>query len=60
MEENIQKEKIEKHKQAWNKFQDKMTLLRKRQSEILENISKKLDRHHIELIREKLKAHENK
>lgn len=60
MEENIQKAKIEKYKQAWKKFQDKMTLLQKRQSEILENISHKIDQQHIEKIREKLKSHENK
>jgi hypothetical protein len=49
---------IEKYKQAWKKFQNKMALLRKKQSEILENISKKLDQQHIEKLRNKLKNHE--
>jgi|GEM_PF-1871247 len=57
MEKNIQKDKIEKHKQAWKKFQDKMTLLRKRQSDILENISHKIDQQHIEKLRNKLQKH---
>lgn len=58
MEENIQKDKIDKYKQAWKKFQDRMALLRKRQSEILENISHKIDQQHIEKLRNKLQKHE--
>jgi len=50
---------VEKYKQAWKKFQDKMNLLKKRQAEILKNISKKFDEQRIEKIREKLKSHEN-
>jgi len=49
---------IEKYKQAWKKFQDKMNLLRRKQAEILSNISNKLDEQHIEKIRHKLKSHE--
>ncbi len=48
---------IEKYKEVWIKFQNKMALLQKRQSEILENISKKLDQQHIEKLRNKLKNH---
>lgn len=48
----------EEYKQAWKKFQDKMNLLRKKQTEILANISRKLDEQHIEKIRNKLKNHE--
>lgn len=49
---------IEKYKEAWIRFQNKMVLLRKRQSEILENISKKLDQQQIEKVRNKLKNHD--
>jgi len=50
----------EKQKQAWKKFQNKISLIRKKQTDILANISKKLDEQHIEKIRGKLKIHENK
>jgi hypothetical protein len=43
------------YKQAWEEFKEKMAELRKRQLEILANISKKLDQQSLEKIREKLK-----
>jgi hypothetical protein len=48
----------EKYKEAWKKFQDKMTFLKKRRSEILKRISEKLDKQHAEALRKKLKDHE--
>ncbi len=47
-------EETEKYKQAWKKFQDKMASLRKRRSEVLENISKKFDQQQIDKIRKKI------
>jgi hypothetical protein len=44
----------EKYNQAWKKFQDKMDSLKKRRSEILVNISAKLDKQKIEAIMKKL------
>lgn len=51
-------ERIEKYKSAWEKFQDKMTSLRKRRHEILMRISEKLDRQHMEKLRKKLNGDE--
>jgi len=51
-------EKIEKYKTAWEKFQGKMTELRKRRHEILARISEKLDAQHMEKLRNKLQNHE--
>lgn len=48
----------EKYKQAWKKFQDKMQSLRKRKSEILSSISKKLDQQKIESLMREIKGHE--
>lgn len=45
----------EKHKQAWKKFQNKMVSLKKRQLDVLANISKKLDQQKIDSIMKKLK-----
>lgn len=45
-----------KYKKAWEKFQNKMAVLRKRQAEILAGIYEKLDRQKMEKIREKLKS----
>lgn len=50
-------EETEKYKQAWKKFQDKMSSLKKRRLEILKNISKKFDQQKIESIRKKLQDH---
>ena len=47
-------EKTEKYKQAWKKFQDKMSSLKKRKFEILVNISKKFDQQKIEKIRKNI------
>jgi hypothetical protein len=49
---------IEKYKQAWKKFQDKMASLAKRKSAILTNISKKFDQQQLESLRKKMKEHE--
>jgi predicted ATP-binding protein involved in virulence len=49
-------EETEKYKQAWKKFQDKLLSLRKRKSEILENISNKSDQQKIESLRKKIKG----
>lgn len=51
-------DQIEKYKQAWKKFQEKMASLRKRRTEILENISKKLDQQKIESLMKKIKGDE--
>jgi predicted ATP-binding protein involved in virulence len=47
-------EETEKYKQAWKKFQDKMTSLRKRRLGVLENISKKFDQQQIAKIKKKI------
>lgn len=49
---------VEKYKQAWEKFQNKMASLKKRRYEILKTISEKLDKQHIEAIRKKMENHE--
>jgi len=49
-------EETEKYKKEWKKFRDKMASLRKRRSEILENILKKFDQQKIESLRKKLKG----
>jgi GH15 family glucan-1,4-alpha-glucosidase len=46
--------KIEKYKNAWEKFQNKMTELRMRRHEILMRVSEKLDNQHMEKLRKKL------
>jgi hypothetical protein len=46
---------IEKYKKAWKEFCEKMAVLRKKQSEILARINRKLDEQKIEIIRKKLK-----
>ncbi|MDO8240751.1 MAG: hypothetical protein Q7T51_02130 [Candidatus Moranbacteria bacterium] len=51
-------EKTEKYKQAWKIFQDKMTSLKKRRSDILARISGKLDEQHMEALRKKINEHE--
>jgi len=43
-----------RYKQAWERFQDKMSSLKKRRSEILANISAKFDQQKIEKIMKKL------
>ncbi|MFA5994397.1 MAG: hypothetical protein WC823_05560 [Parcubacteria group bacterium] len=47
-------EEIEKYKQAWEKFQAKMTSLKKRRNAIMENISAKFDQQQIAAIMKKL------
>jgi predicted ATP-binding protein involved in virulence len=49
---------IEKYKQAWEKFQNKMVSLKKRKHEILKTISEKLDKQHIEVLRKKIENNE--
>lgn len=49
---------VEKYKQAWEKFQDKMATLKKRRHEILTRIFEKLDKQHIEALRKKIENHE--
>ncbi len=49
---------VEKYKQAWEKFQNKMAELRKRRHEILASISEKLDQQHMEKLRKKLNGDE--
>jgi hypothetical protein len=51
-------EEIEKYKQAWKKFQDKMISLKKKQSEVFKHISEKLDKQKIEAIKKKLNGYE--
>jgi F0F1-type ATP synthase delta subunit len=41
-------------KQAWEEFKEKMANLRKRQMEIMVNISRKLDEQRLKKIRQKL------
>jgi len=45
---------MEKYKKAWEKFQEKMASLKKRQLDILAKISEKMDRRKIDKIRESL------
>lgn len=45
---------MDKYQKAWEKFQIKMSSLRKRQTEIFSNIYKKMDQKKIEIIRKKL------
>lgn len=49
---------VEKYKQAWEKFQNKMASLKKRRHEILKTISEKLDKQHIETLRKELENYE--
>ena len=49
---------IEKYKEAWKKFQDKMVYLKRRKSEILANISNKFDQQKLEVLRKKLQKHD--
>jgi hypothetical protein len=46
---------MNKYQKAWEKFENKMNELRKRQKEILLRIYDKLDQQKIEIIRKKLK-----
>jgi hypothetical protein len=46
---------IEKYKQAWREFQNKMVDLKRRQSKTLASITKKLDQQKIDIIMKKLK-----
>ncbi|MFA5871930.1 MAG: hypothetical protein WC858_04405 [Parcubacteria group bacterium] len=46
---------IEKYKKAWKEFCEQMAVLRKKQSEILARINRKLDEQKIEIIRKNLK-----
>ncbi|EKE16439.1 MAG: hypothetical protein ACD_11C00017G0029 [uncultured bacterium] len=48
---------MEKNKQLWEKFQNKMASLKKRQSDILTRISEKLDKQRIESLRKKIEDH---
>lgn len=57
-EPKIMPEEIEKYKQAWKMFRNKMASLRIKRFEILENISKKFDQQQIEKIRKKLGTYE--
>lgn len=45
---------MDKYQQAWEKFQNKMSDLRKRQKEIFSRIYDKLDKQRIENVRKKL------
>jgi hypothetical protein len=47
-------EETEKYKQIWKKFQDKISFLKKRRSEVLKDISKKFDQQQIDKIRKKI------
>lgn len=49
---------IEKYKQAWKKFQNKISSLKKRKYEILKTISEKMDKQHIEAIKKQMENHE--
>ena len=46
---------IEKYKQAWEKFQNKMNSLKKRRFEIITEIYRKIDQKKIDLLRNKIK-----
>jgi len=48
---------VEKYKQAWKKFQNKMVFLKKRRYEILKTISEKLDKQHIDKLKKELNNH---
>lgn len=48
----------EKYRKAWDRFQDKIAELKKRKHEVLTRISEKLDKQHMEKLREKLQNHE--
>lgn len=50
--------KIEKYKQAWERFQNKMAELKKRQHDILTRISEDLDRQQMEKLKKQLEDHE--
>jgi len=52
-----EQQNTEKYKQAWEKFQDTMTSLKKRRHEILTRISEKLDKQRIDVLRKKLEDH---
>lgn len=45
---------MDKHRKAWEKFQNKMDSLRKKQGEVLRRIFTKLDEQKMEIIRKKL------
>ena len=45
---------IENYKKAWEKFQQKMAFLKKKQFEVLERINEKLDRRKMDKIREQI------
>lgn len=47
----------EKYTRAWEIFQEKMASLRKKRSEMVAKIFKKLDDRRIEILRDKLKEH---
>ena len=49
---------VEKYKQAWEKFQNKMIDLKRRRHDNLKRISEKLDKQHIEALRKKIENHE--
>lgn len=49
---------VVEYKQAWEKFQNKMTSLKKRKYKILKTTSEKLDKQHIEALRKQMKNHE--
>ncbi|MCF7898774.1 MAG: hypothetical protein K9L31_02385 [Candidatus Pacebacteria bacterium] len=48
----------EKYKQAWKTFQDQIEDLKKRRSEVLLKLSKKLDEQRINTLIGKIKDHE--
>ncbi|EKE21416.1 MAG: hypothetical protein ACD_7C00251G0002 [uncultured bacterium] len=45
---------MDKYQAAWEKFQKKMEILRKKQKEVLARIFEKLDQQKLEVIRKKL------
>ena len=47
--------KTEEYKKAWEKFQERMDALKRRQFEVLARIGEKLDRQKMDKIREELK-----
>jgi hypothetical protein len=49
---------VEKYKQAWKRFQAKMTSLRKKRSDVVATISKKLDQQQLESVKKRLNMHE--
>ena len=48
----------EKYKEAWEKFQNKIGLLKKKRSDIFKRISEKSDQQKLESLREKLNKNE--